>query len=70
MYSIGDYVGQKVRRISFIVKRADDGQYHHLLSLVEYLFPDMQDYNEFKTQKKNVLIDFVKCQRDRSVASA
>lgn len=33
MYSIGDYVGQKVRRISFIVKRADDGQYHHLLSL-------------------------------------
>ena len=60
MYSIEDYVGQEVRRISFIVKRADDGQYHHLLSLVEYLFPDMQDYNEFKTQKKNVLIDFVK----------
>ena len=60
MYTIEDYIGQQVRRISFLVKRADDGQYHHLLSVVEYLFPDMQDYDEFKTQKKTEYIDFLK----------
>lgn len=60
MYSIEDYIGEQVRRISFLVKRADDGQYHHLLSVVEYLYPDMQDYDEFKAQKRNEHIDFLK----------
>jgi hypothetical protein len=60
MYSIEDYIGQKVRRISFIVKKANDGKYHHLLSVVEYLFPDMQDFDEFKSQKKTEYIDFLK----------
>lgn len=60
MYSIEKYIGQQVRRISFLVKRADDGQYHHLLSIVEYLFPDMQDYDEYKAQKRDEYIDFIK----------
>lgn len=60
MYSIEDYIGQQVRRISFLVKRADDGQYHHLLSVVEHLCSDMQDYDEFKAQKRNEYIDFLK----------
>lgn len=60
MYSIEDNIGQQVRRISFLVKRADDGQYHHLLSVVEYLYPDMQDYDEFKAHKRNEYIDFLK----------
>ncbi len=60
MYSIDNYIGQQFRRISFLVKRADDGQYHHLLSVVEYLFPDMQDYNEFKAQNRSEYIDFIK----------
>ena len=41
-YTISDYIGKKVRRISFLVKRADDGKYHHLFSIVEYLYPEMQ----------------------------
>lgn len=42
------------------MKKADDGQYHHLLAVVEYLYPDMQDYDEFKAQKRNEFIDFLK----------
>ena len=42
------------------MKRADDGQYHHLLSVVEYLFPDMPDYDEFKAQKRSDYMDFLK----------
>lgn len=60
MYSIEKYIGEKVRRISFLVKREDDGQYHHLMSVVEYLFPDMQDYDDFRFQNKGEYIDFVK----------
>ena len=60
MYSIEDHIGRQVRRISFLVKTADDGQYHHLLSVVECLYPDMQDYDEFKAQKRNEYIDFLK----------
>lgn len=60
MYSIENHIGEQVRRISFLVKRADDGHYHHLLSIVEYLYPDMQDYNEFKAQKRSEYIDFIK----------
>ena len=51
MYTISDYIGKKVRRISFLVKRADDGKYHHLFSIVEYLYPEMQDYEAFRVQK-------------------
>ena len=60
MYSIEGYIGKQVRRITFLVKKADDGFYHHLFSVVEYLFPDMQDYDVFKTHKKNEYIDFLK----------
>lgn len=59
-YSINDYVGQQVRRISFLVKKADDCKYHHLMSVVEYLFPDMQDYDVFRKQEGGEYIDFVK----------
>lgn len=59
MYTISDYIGKKVRRISFLVKRADDGKYHHLFSIVEYLYPEMQDYEAFRVQKGEY-IDFIK----------
>lgn len=31
MYPIEDYIGQQVRRVSFLVKKAYDGKYHYLL---------------------------------------
>lgn len=60
MYSIENYIGHQVRRISFLVKRVDDGKYHHLLSIVEYITLDMQDYDAFRSPKKKFFIDFLK----------
>ena len=59
-YTIADYIGERVRRISFLVKKAGDGKYHHLFSIVEHLFPKMQDYDTFKTPKSDEYIDFIK----------
>ena len=45
MPSLASYIGQQVTRYSFLVKRGKD--YYNLFTVMECIFPDMQDYEHF-----------------------
>lgn len=64
MYSISDYIGEKVRRIVINI-RDSKGEYYQLLTIYEHLERDMQDFNDFPPTLNNRYFDRVRSQEGK-----
>lgn len=52
MKNIKDLIGREVRRVSFSIQNGKD--YYLLLSVIEEMLPDMQDYDDYPKEKVRV----------------
>lgn len=59
MHAISKYVGQKVRRITFALRRTD-GTYVNVFALIEHLNPGMQDADAFAPSFGAAFVDCIK----------